>query len=177
MPTAVKTESIAAMVKRLIPDHIGTDALSKAVLAELGNDHAAWYSALQEVLPVFCSRTITTSRKAAATGNQEEEEDDETPPPAPSEAAWVSPRAKAQHDWYQTWICQQISGVNGMVSYAQATVDDLMHSAELRRSQAAGAVQEAARLEALADALRRYGKLTVAELPEAVVEDIMRRHS
>jgi len=55
------------------------------------------------------------------------------------------------------------------------TEADLTWAARERRRQAAGHLAEASRLDALRDALVRYQRTTVAELPPVVVREIMER--
>jgi hypothetical protein len=171
MPTSTATETIGQMIKRLATDHVGPDALTKAVLAEIGHDPDRMYQALTEVLPAFCRRAITLGRQIIVDIREEDDTDDTSEPTA---KVWVSKKQQRIHDWYTTELAKQFHVEGGYRRLGDCTATDLLYSAEERRQHAAGHLAEASKLEALADALDRYQAQTVADLGPAVLGDILR---
>lgn len=128
-------------------------------------------AALVQALPSFVSKQITTRSLAALPA-------EEDPPPAnqaPRDAHTAlrgggRNRWKGMGDRYAALLDRRIAGPAGFMRLGDMTADDLIASAARRRAHAAGAIENAEKLEKLAGELT--GKQTVADLPETFVEGV-----
>jgi len=108
---------------------------------------------------------------------------EDQPPPGPrlyeskDGRKWLSPKLRASADAYAALLDKQYGTEKGLRRLGNMTIADIEWAASERRKQAAGQLVEAARLDSLRDALTRYQKTTVNDLPPVVVVEIMERAS
>lgn len=182
-------ETIAQRARRLYATTLGPFELAQAVLAEIDCDRHVMRAALKEVLPSFCRVVIGNERRKNFKTNTADELDEELlditdPAPLPegsappAEKVWVSKKSERISTAYTELLASQFHvapGLNGNRHLGDCTVENLAFAANERRQQAHGHITEAKRLEALADAIRRYSATRVADLPAQIVIDIMDR--
>jgi len=176
MTTIAPPETVRRRVRRLAATHVGPDALTKAVLTEIGHDPDALYAALREILPNYCRVILSAQRR----------QDNPVPSVELPEAREITIRGgnvsrkvqgitDAVTEWWIKEMQSQYHVQGRYVHLGDCTEADLLWSAQERRTHAARNVAEATRLEALALAMHNYGVQTVKELPHSEVADIMRR--
>jgi len=183
--TTTEIERASAMVRRLADKHVGAYAISDALIEEIEDDPQLVLAMLRETLPTYVRERLGAQRREHVDLSGVEELDQATPDDGPSGTSrtyeaddgshFVSPKLRAIHDAYARRLATQFGTEHGMRPLGSLTEADLTWAARERRRQAAGHLAEASRLDALRDALVRYQRTTVAELPPVVVREIMER--
>lgn len=176
------TERASQLVARLAETHVGPDAITAAILHEVGSNPLALRDLLAQVLPCYVRSRLSMGRRVPVTLEELIEEPVVTSDPAPSSdvvdedgRVWVSRKSLAIATAYERLMATQYGTENGYRPLGQCSVDDLEWAAAERRKQAAGHLVEAERLAKLAAAQREYGTTVVAELPHEIVAEIMQR--
>lgn len=168
-------ETASQMVARLAEGYVGPDAISRAMLREVQHCPDRMRTLLAEVLPAFVRPRLHDARARAARELNEPVATSPSKEPSPRTGRFVSRKVQAIHTAYEQLLATQYSTGEGYRRLGDCTAEDLAYAASLRRAQAAGNLFEAGRLEQLAAAVREYGAAKVAELPEAIVTEIMQR--